>query len=33
MKDSYLQEMTASESLTLEEEYENQLSWFEDPKS
>eukprot|EP01119_Soliformovum_irregulare_P011332 TRINITY_DN2826_c0_g3_i3.p1 TRINITY_DN2826_c0_g3~~TRINITY_DN2826_c0_g3_i3.p1 ORF type:complete len:168 (+),score=36.08 TRINITY_DN2826_c0_g3_i3:119-622(+) len=30
MKDPWLREMTASEPLTLQEEYENQISWFED---
>eukprot|EP01032_Pedospumella_encystans_P019539 gene19539-22214_t len=32
MKDPYLQEMTASEPLTIDEEYEMQLSWRDDPK-
>ena len=32
MQDPYLQEMTASEPLTLAEEYAMQLSWLEDPK-
>jgi len=32
MLDPYLLEMTASEPLTIEEEYENQKSWYEDPK-
>lgn len=32
MKDPYILEMTASEPLTIEEEYEMQLSWRDDPK-
>ncbi|KAG1442100.1 hypothetical protein G6F56_011206 [Rhizopus delemar] len=32
MKSPFLQEMTASEPLTLEEEYEMQQSWHEDEK-
>jgi RimJ/RimL family protein N-acetyltransferase len=32
MKDPYLLEMTASEPLSIEEEYEMQTSWYEDPK-
>lgn len=30
MKDPYLQAMTASEPLTLDQEYEMQKSWLED---
>jgi hypothetical protein len=33
MKSPFLQEMTASEPLTLEEEYEMQTSWHEDEES
>lgn len=33
MKSPFLQEMTASEPLTLEEEYEMQQSWHQDEKS
>jgi hypothetical protein len=33
MKSPYLQEMTASEPLTLEEEYEMQQSWHDDENS
>lgn len=33
MKDPYLQEMTASEPLTLDEEYAMQKSWLEDEDS
>jgi hypothetical protein len=33
MKSSFLQEMTASDSLTLEEEYEMQTSWHQDEES
>jgi len=32
MQDPWLQKMTASDQLTLDEEYENQISWYEDPK-
>lgn len=32
MKDPYILEMTASEPLSIEEEYEMQKSWAEDPK-
>lgn len=33
MKSPFLQEMTASEPLTLEEEYAMQKSWHEDEES
>ena len=33
MQDPYILEMTASETMTLDEEYENQLSWKNDEKS
>lgn len=33
MQDPYLLEMTASEPMTIEEEYENQLSWKNDENS
>lgn len=33
MKDPFLLEMTASEPMTIEEEYENQLSWKTDERS
>lgn len=33
MKSPFLQEMTASEPLTLEEEYEMQESWHQDQES
>jgi hypothetical protein len=33
MKDPFLQEATASEPLTLEEEYAMQASWRDDEKS
>lgn len=33
MKDPYILEMTASEPLSLEEEYEMQKTWMADPKS
>lgn len=33
MKNPFLQEMTASEPLSLEEEYEMQQSWHQDDKS
>lgn len=32
-QDPWLQETTASEPLTLQEEYEMQKEWAEDPKS
>lgn len=32
MEDSWIREMTASEPLSLEEEYDMQLSWKEDPE-
>ena len=31
MQDPWLREMTASEALSLEEEYANQASWRDDP--
>lgn len=33
MQDPYVREMTASDQLTLEEEYTNQISWKEDENS
>jgi hypothetical protein len=33
MQDAMLQELTASEPLTLDEEYQMQKSWAEDPDS
>ena len=33
MKDPFLQEMTCSEPLTIEEEYEMQESWHKDDNS